>query len=83
MYFRSVSPLERCSQLFRVLVKNEFPTVDWERFRADMVAIVARSRDLLRFEVETASVLTSGERVAQPSGAQVGLQQRAIPIPRP
>ncbi len=79
----AVGPLERCTQLFRVVVKNEFPTVDWERFRADMVAVVTRSRDVLRLEVETDSIQALSERIAQTSAAPIAQQQRAVQVQVP
>jgi hypothetical protein len=66
---------QQALQLFRVIIQNEFPSVNWDRFRQDMAFVMERSRDVLRFQVETAFIKTQSEQVP---GWQSGIQVSAV-----
>ena len=72
MYFRPDVPPERAATQYRVFVRNEFKTVSWDRFRADMMFVLTRSRDRLEFDRPK----SSGENEAVRAMEQRTMEQR-------
>jgi hypothetical protein len=62
LYMNPEKPPERAQNVFRILIRTEFPTVTWDRFREDMMFLLHRSRDARAFrngEPEAAPVKES------------------------
>lgn len=76
LYLNPNGPPERARNVFRILVHTEFPSINWDRFRDDMMFVLNRSRDSIVFR-QSRLVRPSREPKQKPQFTNIRLAKMA------
>lgn len=75
LYYSPNGRPEGAHNVFKLFVRREYPTVDWDRFREDMRVVVLRGKDVAAYRNGSTKATQTAEPPASPKPAPQSVEQ--------